>query len=232
MLFRIKHSDSSPSVIIHGDNLKKYNGSKTIILRTDVQVQTVIKQPNLRSFVHLDSPGSISYSSEYSREENYAMDDFGAACSENGAKETCVLLMEENEDADACDTFGVHETHMLLNEAVKPCEMFQMSCDGKIVQEKLFKNDRNGCVNSLGKSQAKTVRGLLKQTGFNALEHSKQLLRDDCSFNRSTDQRSTEQGKTCFHSVSGTKVKGARKTEFTKFTCFNFANGAKVKGAR
>ena len=46
VLFRIKHSDSSPSVIIHGDNLKIYNGPQTIILRTDRQVQTVIKQLN------------------------------------------------------------------------------------------------------------------------------------------------------------------------------------------
>ena len=60
--------------------------------------------------MHLDSPGSVSYSSEYSGEENDAMDDFGAACAENGTKEICVLLMEQNQDADACDTFGAQET--------------------------------------------------------------------------------------------------------------------------
>ena len=59
-------------------------------------MQYVIKQPNLRSFVHLHSPGSVSYSSEYSADANDVIDDFGAACADNGGKETCILLMEQN----------------------------------------------------------------------------------------------------------------------------------------
>ena len=96
VLFKIKHSDSSSSVIIHGDNLKKYNGPKTIILRADRQVQYVIKQPNLRCFVHLHSPESVSYSSEYSADANDVIDDFGVTFADNGGKETCILLMEQN----------------------------------------------------------------------------------------------------------------------------------------
>ena len=39
ILFRIKHSDSCPSGIMHGDNLKKYFGPKTITLRDSDPIQ-------------------------------------------------------------------------------------------------------------------------------------------------------------------------------------------------
>ena len=52
ILFRIHHSDSSPSVIIHWENLEKKYGPNTITLRAVRRNQKDAKQPDLPCFVH------------------------------------------------------------------------------------------------------------------------------------------------------------------------------------
>lgn len=52
VLFRIQNSRNLPSVIIHGDNLKKYFGEKTVDLQpARVLQQGVVLQPRLQEFV-------------------------------------------------------------------------------------------------------------------------------------------------------------------------------------
>lgn len=167
VLFRIKHSDSSSSVIIHGDNLKKYYGPKTITLRADRHVHNIVEQPNLQAFEYLDSQENVSYSSEHFVEANDVIKDGGAACAVFGANETCILLAEQNQDVDPCAMFGTKEAHILLKEAVQPNEMLQWSYGEETVCEKPFKNEMNGCENSPQTNPATVILSSCKQTGYN-----------------------------------------------------------------
>ena len=114
VLFRIRHSDSSPSVIIHGDNLKRYHGPKIIVLRTDTHVQTVIKQPDLQSFMAHKTLESVKISSKYSLAGNSNMQNDDVTCTELGSKETPILLISENQASEVCEKFGTKETPILL----------------------------------------------------------------------------------------------------------------------
>ena len=52
VLFRVKHSPDSPSVVIHGDNMKHYHGNNTA-------QETETRFPNIRDFVN-EQTGKIA----------------------------------------------------------------------------------------------------------------------------------------------------------------------------
>lgn len=52
ILFRIQHSRNSPSIVIHGDNLKKYIGDKTVDIEPRIDSEVYVQPPQLRDFTN------------------------------------------------------------------------------------------------------------------------------------------------------------------------------------
>ena len=52
VLFRVKHSPDSPSVVIHGDNMKHYLGDKKLYFQVLPAQETETQFPNIRDFVN------------------------------------------------------------------------------------------------------------------------------------------------------------------------------------
>ena len=59
MLFEIKHSNKLPSVVVHGDNLKRYHGDKTITLSEETPVNTTKEIPLPGQTGYQQTEGSV-----------------------------------------------------------------------------------------------------------------------------------------------------------------------------
>ena len=217
VLFRIRHSDSSPSVIIHGDNLKRYHGPKTIVLRTDTHVQTVIKQPDLQSFMAHKTLESVKISSKYSLAGNSNMQNDDVTCTELGSKETPILLISENQVGEVRETFGTKVTCVLLEEAVLSRKTSPECLDDEIIRQTSNKFGNNKgeagqymtCINAISTICSKTGDEVMKHDAFFALNNSVTSVL--------SLQRSKEQGKQGKHCSPNSRVycsiKEQRSTE-------------------
>ena len=47
VLFRLKHSANSPSVVIHGDNLKRYHGDRQLDFQVPQVVERAVRFPDI-----------------------------------------------------------------------------------------------------------------------------------------------------------------------------------------
>ena len=74
---------------MHGDNLKKYHDPKTIILRNDDQIQRQADQPDLHTFLQVDTQRTVSYAC---RVDIMADDVIKDGVSSFSAQETQILL--------------------------------------------------------------------------------------------------------------------------------------------
>ena len=55
VLFRLKHSANSPSVVIHGDNLKRYNGDRQLDFQVPQVVERAVRFPDITGFTGTNS---------------------------------------------------------------------------------------------------------------------------------------------------------------------------------
>ena len=186
ILFRIKHSDSSPSLIMHGDNLKKYHGPKTIILRNDDQIQRQADQPDLHTFLQVDTQRTVSY-----------------VCR--------VDIMADDVIKDDVSSFSAQETHIPL----RSYDQIQVSQNKVFCEENLYRKSLTGAMVGIKSTrELKTFDVLLnscESQDHNALaeqwptEHTPECLCTDV-YSRETEiilaeQRSAEQINRCINSV-------------------------------
>ena len=74
---------------MHGDNLKKYHGSKTIILQNDDQFQRQADQHDLHTFLQVDTQRTVNYAC---RVDKMADDVIKHGVSIFSAQQTHILL--------------------------------------------------------------------------------------------------------------------------------------------
>ena len=55
VLFRLKHSANSPSVVIHGDNLKRYHGDRQLDFQVPQVVERAVRFPDITGFTGTNS---------------------------------------------------------------------------------------------------------------------------------------------------------------------------------
>ena len=186
ILFRIKHSDSSSSVIMHGDNLKKYHGPKTIILQNDDQLQRQADQPDLHTFLQFDTQRTVNY-----------------ACR--------VDIMADDVIKDGVSSFSAQQTHIPL----RSYDHIQNSRNKVFCEENLYRKSLTGEMVGFKSTRELKAFGVLlnshKSQDYNALaelwptEHITECL---CTgvYSRETEiilaeQRSAEQVNRCINSV-------------------------------
>ncbi|MCG7878552.1 MAG: hypothetical protein N0C90_19805 [Candidatus Thiodiazotropha endolucinida] len=119
VLFRIKHSEHFPSVIIHGDNLKKYCGPKTIVLKTDERTRSEADQPNLQSFVQ--------------------------ACTQRVVSHSCANVVTDKVNRDGDSGVATKETHILLIRYDRSRNSLNKTCCEEIKFSQSLKDEISGC---------------------------------------------------------------------------------------
>ena len=171
---------------MHGDNLKKYHGPKTIILRNDDQLQRQADQPDLHTFLQADTQRTVNY--------------------------TCrVDIMADHVIKDGVSSFSAQQTHILL----RSYDHIHNSRNKVFCEENLYRKSLTGeMVGFKSTRELKAFSVLLnsyKSQDYNALAEllpTERITECLCAdvYSRKTEiklaeQRSAEQVNRCINSV-------------------------------
>ena len=123
VLFRLKHSADSPSVVIHGDNMKLYHGEQKLYIQVPPTQVTDIRFPDITEFTNVQTNECLQCMHNDQREENIPLNSENRSTFQgnNTGKDHAVLqpIQRKFTQLGICDTqsgaTGTNQTNSSVN---------------------------------------------------------------------------------------------------------------------